>query len=68
MRSLNNAICTSGDPVSFVCTRNCSINSGFGFHQLAPPLKRRALLYALASSSTNASIELQQRDFRRYSL
>src|ERR1700730_629245 len=26
MRSLNNAICTSGEPVSFTCARYCSIN------------------------------------------
>src|SRR4029077_1510381 len=29
MRSLNNAICTSGDPVSFGCTRYCSITTAF---------------------------------------
>src|SRR5580700_2156214 len=62
MRSLNNAICTSGEPVSFACVRNCSINSALASINLPLPLNRRALLYALVSSSItkNASTEALQ--------
>jgi hypothetical protein len=37
MRSLNSAICTSGDPVSFVCTRNCSIIAALASLNATPP-------------------------------
>src|SRR5580698_289837 len=37
MRSLNSAICTSGDPVSLVCTRNCSIIAVLASLNATPP-------------------------------
>src|SRR5271163_4747929 len=47
MRSLNSAICTSGEPVSFGCVRNCSMTSALTSINSSSPLKRRALLYVL---------------------
>src|SRR4029077_5999616 len=51
MRSLNNAICTSGEPVSFGCVRNCSITSVFASISSPLPLKNRAPALLISSST-----------------
>src|SRR5258708_36226065 len=52
MRSLNNAICTSGEPVSFTCARYCSINIDLASLKSSSPPNPFKCALVLSFSST----------------
>src|ERR1700722_6938609 len=60
MRSLKSAICTSGEPVSFACTRYCSINSDLT--SLKAPLRRTL---SMISSCSLRPRQITTRDRRK---